>query len=43
MPDNLTIYPFNLLGESGVTVTASADAAYPKGRLYDRSIDFYWQ
>jgi hypothetical protein len=43
MPDNLIIYPFNLLGESGVTVTAYADAAYPKGRLYDRSIDFYWQ
>lgn len=43
MPDNIIIYPYNLLGESGVTVTASADVAYPKTRLYDHSIDFYWQ
>jgi hypothetical protein len=43
MVKGITIYPFNLLGESGVTVTAFADAAYPKARLYDRSLNFYWQ
>jgi hypothetical protein len=39
----IILYPFNLLGESGVTVTANADSAYPKTRLYDRSLNYYWQ
>lgn len=41
----ITLYPFNLLAESGSIVTDSpADlTGYPGVRLYDRSIDFYWK
>lgn len=45
MSSDITIYPFNLLSESGstVTVTGTADTGYPETRLYDRSIGLHWK
>jgi len=41
----IKFFPYNLLSESGVSVsvTGDADSGYPESRLYDRSIDFYWK
>jgi len=41
----LKLFTYNILDQtdSTVTVTGSADSGYPESRLYDRSIDFYWQ
>ncbi len=45
MSSTLTIYPYNILGESGSTLTVdgTADTGYPEARLGDRCIGHYWK
>jgi len=40
---DIIIYPYNVLEDSTVTVTGTADTGYPESRLYDRHISYLWK